>query len=250
MDGEAVFVMAQTIDSKARLKALSWISTIESEFRKIGLSITAETVKELGERLQDGGKNFQWLHDQTEAIERLADKELKGKLFLYVPPERARFWPTSDEPHAFGRAVSDSFPSSTFDANSAGVCIATMQSTAAVFHLMRVLEIGLTALGKRFGVSLAHTNWAPAIEQIQKRINDLHKDPDWKEISDYKNQQEFYAQAASHFDTLKTAWRNHTMHVRDSKYTEGEAERIFENVKAFMEKLAARGLREESPSEA
>jgi hypothetical protein len=103
-----------------------------------------------------------------------------------------------------------------------------------------VLEIGLTVLGARFGISLAHTNWAPAIEQIESKISDMHKDPAWKALPDCKEQQEFYAQVASHFAILKDAWRNHTMHVRGSKSTEEESERIFDNVKAFMEKLAKR----------
>ncbi|MGA7299971.1 MAG: hypothetical protein WBX10_06675 [Candidatus Sulfotelmatobacter sp.] len=104
---------------------------------------------------------------------------------------------------------------------------------------MRILEIGLTALGAKFGVSLAHTNWAPAIEEIEKKIRDMHKDPVWRAVPDCKGQQEFYAQAASHFGILKDAWRNFTMHAR-GKYTEAESEHIFDNVKAFMQKLAER----------
>jgi hypothetical protein len=104
---------------------------------------------------------------------------------------------------------------------------------------MRVLEIGLSVLGAEFGVSLAHTNWAPAIEQIESKIREMHKDPTWKALPDCKEQQEYYAQAASHFGILKDAWRNYTMHARGF-YTEEQAERIFENVKGFMQKLGER----------
>jgi uncharacterized protein YpbB len=84
---------------------------------------------------------------------------------------------------------------------------------------------------------LAHTNWAPAIEQIESRIRDMHKDPVWKALPDCKEQQEFYAQAASHFGILKDAWRNYTMHARGF-YTEEQAEQIFENIKVFVQKLS------------
>jgi hypothetical protein len=100
-----------------------------------------------------------------------------------------------------------------------------------------------TALGAVFGISLAHTNWAPAIEQIESKFRDMHKDPVWKALPDYKEQQEFYSQAASHFVVLKDAWRNYTAHAR-GKYDDDEAESIFRNVRAFMGKLTARGLRE------
>lgn len=148
-----------------------------------------------------------------------------------------KFWPSSSEPFAFGRIVSERFPSANFDANSAAFCIATGLSTAAVFHLMRVLEIGLGVLGAKFGVSLAHTNWGPAIDQIESKIREMYKDPAWKSLPGFKSEQEFYAKAASHFAIFKNAWRNHAMHVR-GKYTEDEAEQIFRTVRAFMQKLA------------
>jgi len=160
-------------------------------------------------------------------------------MFLYVPAERARFWPTVKQPNAFGDKVAQSFPSAAFDIHNAAIAMVTTQFTASVFHLMRALEIGLTILGKEFGVSLAHTNWAPAIDQLESKIREMRKDPDWKALPDCKEQQEFYAQAASHFAILKDAWRNFTMHGR-GQYTEDEAERIFENVKGFMQQLAER----------
>jgi hypothetical protein len=241
LNGEPVFAMPRDLDKKARDKALRSLAMVETEFRGIGMVITADTVKEIGEELNSPivRRSFQWLHDQSKAVERLANKEFKGKLFLYIPAERAKFWPTMDQPNAFGDAAAKSFPSAAFDIHNAAICVATTQSTAAVFHLMRVLEIGLTALGKEFGVSLEHTNWAPAIEQIESKIRDMHKDPAWKALPDCKGRQEFYAQAASHFGILKDAWRNYTMHAR-GKYTEDESERIFENVKGFMQQLAER----------
>jgi hypothetical protein len=104
---------------------------------------------------------------------------------------------------------------------------------------MRVLEIGLSALGKIFGVSLLHTNWAPAIDQIESKIREMHRDQTWKAEPDCKGQQEFYSQAASHFGVLKDAWRNYTAHTR-GKFDEGEAEAVLRNVRGFMQKLSTR----------
>src|SRR5262249_53284077 len=151
---------------------------------------------------------------------------MRSKAFFYIPPEKARYWPPADAPYAFGKNVATAFPSSSFDANEAGVCLALARATASVFHVMRVFESGLSALGQIFNVSLAHTNWAPAIDQIESKIRDMHKDPAWKAQPDCKEQQEFFAQAASHFGILKDAWRNYTAHKR-GKYTEDEATLIF-----------------------
>jgi hypothetical protein len=232
---------SRTLDGKAINKALPKLKSVEAEFRKVGMQITADTVKELINDLGETSpwRNFQWLLDQINVIEKLAEKELRGKTFFYVPAGRAKFFPKLNDQHIFGNAVASAFPSATYDIAESGVCLSLDRGTASVFHLMRVLEIGLTVLGTTFGVSLAHTNWAPAIEQIESKIRDMHKDPTWKVLSDCKEQQEFYAQAASHFGILKDAWRNYAMHAR-AVCTEEQAERIFENVKAFMQKLAER----------
>lgn len=236
---EARFAMPMPIDNRNRQKAIAHLQGIEPQFRTIGLEIAAETAKELIADLEkkDVPRSVEWLLDHVDAIEKIADKELKNKAFFYIPPEMMKLWPKAKEPFAFGVKVGTSFPSSTFDANNAATCLATTHATAAVFHLMRVLEIGLRVQGEQFGVSLEHTNWQPAIEQIEKKIREMPHDGKWRSRPDYKEQQEFHAQAASHFAILKDAWRNYTMHVR-GKYTQEEAERIFENTKAFMQKLA------------
>jgi hypothetical protein len=75
---------------------------------------------------------------------------------------------------------------------------------------------------------------AEGIEKaVRNMSNNPSKPPDWKE------QQEFFSQAATHFMFLKDAWRNYTAHAR-GKYTEGEAETILNNVRPFMQKLATR----------
>jgi hypothetical protein len=236
-----MFALPRDLDGAARNKALPALKRVAAEFDAIGLRITAETTLEIVAELENTFRrhNFQWLIDQINIIEGLSKKEIEGKAFFYVPAERAKFWPKMSDPHIFGKAVGDAFPSAMQDIAESGVCLALDRGSACVFHLMRVLEIGLTVLGAKFGVSLAHTNWAPAIEEIESKIREMHKDSRWKALPDCKQQQEFYAQAASHFGILKDAWRNYTMHVRGF-YTEEQAERIFENVKGFMQKLAER----------
>lgn len=135
--------------------------------------------------------------------------------------------------------VFTSFPSSKYDVIEAFRAYSFGRNTAAVFHLMRVLEIGLTAFAGVFGVSMMHTNWNPAIEQIESSVRDMHKDPKWKVLPDCKEQQEFYAQCASHFGIIKDAWRNYTAHAR-GKYDDQEASDVFVAVRAFMHRLATR----------
>lgn len=236
-----IFQFSLPLSDRATKKAVESFTAVEKEFRNIGMNITADTILEVLAALESTAlrRNFQWLHDQVTAVERLTEKELRNKIFFYVSPEKARFFPTQGQPYPLTEKVFKAFPSAIYDTNEAAWSLALDRSTAAVFHLMRILEIGLGCLGKVFGVSLAHTNWAPALDQIESKIREMHKDPVWKALPDCKEQQEFYAQAASNFGILKDAWRNYTMHVR-AKYTEDEAEQIFVTVKALMSKLAER----------
>ena len=235
------FNIARSLDDEAMQKAIRLLGHVEKQFRQIALRASADTVGEVMEALQDKSKtrHFEWLMDQITMIHKLADKEMKDKVFFYVPAERAKFFGTVNNIYIFGDSVANAFPSATYDILEAGTCLALSRASACVFHLMRVLEIGLTALGAKFAVSLAHANWHAAIEEIEKKIGNMQQDPYWRDLPNCKQQQEYYAQAATHFGILKAAWRNYTMQVR-GKYTEEEAERIFENVKGFMQKLAER----------
>jgi hypothetical protein len=158
-------------------------------------------------------------------------------VFLYVPEENAKFFPTKSEPFAFGTDVADKFPSCIFDANSAAICLATSQSTAAAFHLMRVLEIGLRVFADRFSVPSDRQNWQNIIEGIEKAVRNIPNDPN--RPADWNDQQEFFSGAAMQFMFFKDAWRNYVAHARD-KCTEEEARIIFNSVCTFMQKLAMR----------
>jgi hypothetical protein len=237
---ERMFAVRRPMGEYERIHAIEHLDNIETQFRSIGLQITAVMTKGIADKLRERRDDtFEWLIDQVTVIEDLANTEFKKSMFFYVPSERFKFLPLHSRPHLFGDKVADAFPSVSYEIDEAGMCLGLARPTASVFHLMRVLEAGLSALGKVFGVSLAHTNWAPAIEEIESKIRNMHKDPVWKALSDYKERQEFYAQAAAHFAILKDAIRNSTMHVR-SKFTEEQAEQIFESTKAFMQKLAER----------
>jgi hypothetical protein len=145
IDDEVRFAKSIEIDEKAREKALNRLPSIEEQFRYLGLSISADTAKELRDDISDRTRRrtFQWLQDQIETIEKISEKELRGKFFLYIPPERIRYWPVPKGAGfgaLFGQDVADKFPSAGYDIWSSGIAFGTAMTTACVFHLMRVME--------------------------------------------------------------------------------------------------------------
>lgn len=240
--GEPVFAMMKPIDDQLRDRARRTFESLTNECKVLELTVSVEIIATVRSTLEREGSrnNVQWLLDQMKTIRDLMSTEMKGRVYAYIPAEKAKYF-TTGKPQLFGKEVYESFPAARNDVHEAGCCMALTRSTAAVFHLMRVLECGLAALGNVFSVSLAHTNWGNAIEQLESKIRDMHKDAIWKLKPDCKDMQVQFAQAAAAFGVLKDAWRNHTMHSRVA-YDAEEAEHIFGNVKMFMRKLAGLGL--------
>jgi hypothetical protein len=244
---EPLYNLAAPLSEQVIARAINYLGQIEKECRSIGLPLSADTVKGALRKLESPSKrllNYQWLRDKVSDLKDLIGREMSGHGFFYISPEKGKYWPIADSGHAFGQNVGDAFSSSFMDAGQAGVCLAVGLPTASVFHSMRVLEIGLRAFGVVFNVSLDHRNWEPVIREIESKIREMHTDPTWKALPDCKTKQENYSQAASHFAVLKDAWRNYTMHTR-GKHGDDEAELIFLNVRGFMQRLAALGLKEE-----
>ena len=241
-DGRPGFAMMRPIDDRLREKANRTLESLEKDCETLALNTSAAMVAKMRSAVEQDvyRDNVQWLLDQMKNVREVMSTEMKGRVYAYIPAEKAKYF-TTGKPQLFGDEVYKAFPDARVDIHEAGCCMALTRPTAAVFHLMRVLECGLAALGKVFSIPLAHTNWGNAIDRIESAIRDMHKDALWKAKPDFKDMQVKYAQAAATFGVLKDAWRNHTMHSRVA-YDEEEAEHIFGNVKMFMRKLAALGL--------
>ena len=226
-----------SIDDASRAKAVKCLEGLDHFCASIGLNVSALSVGDLQlEILTKPLLNYNTVIVKFNGLRDMISREMMGRTFMYITAERAQHYGVSS---LFGEKVGINFLSAAFDIAESGNCLDTARGTACVFHLMRVLEIGLTALGKVFGVSVEHTNWGPAIEECEKKIKNMNQDPKWRSLPDGKDQQEFYSQAISYLGVAKNAWRNYTAHAR-GKYTEEEADLMFRNIRAFMQKLAER----------
>jgi hypothetical protein len=175
------------------------------------------------------------------AIERLAGqvsdniaKELSLREYFTLPSDKAKLYSAKNW---FGDQVADAFPSTGYDANEALKCYALSRNTACVFHLMRVLEIGLISLAKHLSVPHAHSDWGNMINGIEGKINAIDKDPN--KPANWKDEREYLCQCISDFRTFKNAWRNYTAHAR-GKYDDEDAVEIMGSVKSFMRQISTR----------
>jgi hypothetical protein len=124
----------------------------------------------------------------------------------------------------FGNDVEDKLPAIIEDIANAGRCLGFGCDTAAMFHLMRVMEAGVQKFGDKLGVVLTdEKTWQTILDQINPKIKALGKDPLAKR----------YSSIATHLYHVKLAWRNETMHPK-ATYTEDEAKVVFAAVRSFM----------------
>jgi hypothetical protein len=140
----------------------------------------------------------------------------------------------------FGDEVERKFPSTASEIDEAGKCLGLSLPTASVFHLMRVMEIGVAAAARCLGlpdpIKPAERNWGAILRTLKAEFDQRNKalPATWANPD-----RDFFEEVYVSLDAVRNPWRNATMHV-ERTYTGPEAEHIFIAVKAFMTKLASR----------
>jgi hypothetical protein len=220
---------SEDLDKEAKQhKATDWhglIDVIGKECQRIGLSTSHECAEDIKNDLDQGvlGEKFR---SSLSELENTIRREMQGKKFFYMPPASAEFY---DKKELFGTEVNAKFSAIQYDMVEAGNCYAMGRGTACVFHLMRVMEVGVQQLGSKLGVALVtEKNWQNILDEVNKAIKVLPpKASGTVEMS----------QASANLYSVKLAWRNEVMHPNDT-YTLEEAENLIRQVKIFMRNLA------------
>lgn len=168
---------------------------------------------------------------KVSAIQERIEDELKLILVLQIPKERAAYF---HEPQPFGLGVGQRFPSTVYDLEEAYKCFSVARYTAAVYHTMRALEVGLQELAADLQITVPiDKNWQTLLDACRGKIRRLpNSTPAEKEYIGRRQE------ALAHLQSVKDAWRNDTMHPR-AQYAEHEALDILTNSKALLGNLAA-----------
>jgi HEPN domain-containing protein len=194
------------------------------------LTSSAQGIKRILE-LPDGLRTPSGLQAlMVELSNRLRD-ELENRRFLYIPDRNVERYESNS---LFGDKVAKKFAKSTADIQEAGKCFAAGRYTACVFHLMRVMERGVQRLGKKLKVTIPveEKDWGKISTHINGALNRLPNS-----TVQEKRVHTRYTKAAVYLDNVREAWRNPTMHPKET-YTEEEADDCFRFVKQYMEYLA------------
>ena len=175
------------------------------------------------------------LYTDLESLQNRIMDELRLHYYYSVTAANAALY---DNEAPIGDTAFQAFPSARADIRNAARCAVLGQGTAAVFHAMRVMEVGLRILSRRLGINYA-PSWESHLKQIQAKVAEKHGD---KTVA-WKKKEHLYLDICGDLMAVKIAWRNTTMHiVRD--YNDNEATAVLTAVANFMIRLATSGFKE------
>lgn len=239
---------------------LSTVEALQDRCLDIHLEYSNRLLEGMVERLERDSKGSGVRWDRVRAeIAIIADginSEIANRLFFFLPPYRAHYYrievDVPSDPDAtrerineypFSPAVAQMFPATDGEVFEAARCFALSRDTACVFHLMRVLEIGLRALARRMQLPRMtdRKQWGQIIQKIEDEVKALQESERKKPTKRGAEKLTFYSEAGKEFTYFKDAWRNHVMHARTT-YDMTESARIFAHVNDFMTFLAKRGI--------
>jgi AcrR family transcriptional regulator/HEPN domain-containing protein len=203
-----------------------------TDLKRINADIALPSAIAQVRRMQDYlslNQNAAYLQNALAALHDRIQDELSGRMFYYVRPENLDKY---NEQNLFGEKAAASFAHAGEDIEAAGKCLALGRSTAAVFHLMRVLEVGMRSLAQRIGIDFT-PNWDAYIEAVRRKseASGMLRSQSLKAI------EPFLKDVLGDLVALKAAWKNPTLPFARN-YSEEEAEDIFRSAKRLMAHLA------------
>jgi hypothetical protein len=196
----------------------------------MGLKMSLRSAEKLENFIKKSSQLGKPFCDLIDEINRRIEDEMGLTLCFIINEDGARFYKPIEP--IFGHLVAERFPDLATDISESGKCYAVGRFTACVFHLMRIMEHGVQMLGVSFtgDEGIIDKDWQKILNDIRGIINKKYPNKKNKDGISYRS-------LVVLLETVKEAWRNPTMHPKQT-YTEEEADEIFNSVKGFMRKMA------------
>lgn len=212
---------------------------LRASLEVLGANITLMVLDEFDADLHGPYPTYESLMVHSKDVSKTLRRELTQTKLLALNSQE-RLWFDPPEP-LFGAPFVVQFNThGAFELEEASKCLALGRPTAAVFHLMRLLEVGIGALSLCLSIpdpiKPAERNWGVILRRIMEDGIKMK----WPNAADrMSGDGKLFEELHASLDAVKNPFRNATMHV-ESKYTDAEAQHILALVKGFMMKLAGR----------
>lgn len=210
------------------------LGELQREAEHLGLKPVVRQLDRIKEHFTSSSATTATLKPMVVDLYNRLLEEMEDRVFLTLSPTALPFYVQSEP--LFGTEVDQAFSSAADDISETGKCFALGRYTASVFHLMRTLERGITALSRETKAQPGNPNWETVLNAITTRVNQMGPTTDG---ADWKVTQQFHSECVAQFRIFQHAWRNYVTHSSVT-YDEERARAIYESVREFMRHLATR----------
>lgn len=228
----------QSVTGEDLANLQSTVTNLNHECKKLNITKSVDRLWRFQLRFERGEScSYSMVMVELETIEKLIESEMDDNYFAIIPAVKKKFFENNS---LFGKEVNDVFPGAVQDIMDAGNCIAADLNTAAVFHLMRVAEVGLKKLSKPFKVKLPNriefSTWGEILRAIENEMNKKGSRTPAKE-----KKLQHHSQLLLEIRAFMHLWRNPVSHLRGN-YDAPQAQSAFNHVCSFMQKASITGL--------
>jgi hypothetical protein len=210
------------------------LDTAKDISEKLNLVETKKRIEMFLSQLLPDYRDMSAVHADLIGLHRSFNEEMCHVNFAFIASDKLQYF---EQEKLFGEKVFDKFPNAREDIKSVGNCLAADLGTAAVFHLMSVVNIGLLELAKHLNLkikAIEFQEWKNIIDGLKKKVDSLNQKPKGR-----KKQAalEFYNGLLLELAGFKDVYRNNVSHAR-MHYKYKEAESVYDRVHDFMQRLA------------
>jgi hypothetical protein len=188
------------------------------------------------------------IHSALESFANIYDSELEEYKFLWLENKDVEKYIDKDPFKLSSHAVLNVCVS---DSVCAARCLAFGQQTAAVIHLMRILEFATQEIGKKVGVQpeakktpipINEALWGQILDLIKNQVADAKAGKNLTNVSAYiQADPDAYELLVYQFNAVRRIWRNPVAHphifIGTDPNNPNEGWNIFDAVKLFVDQL-------------
>ncbi len=162
IQSELSFTFPGALQAELREELLA----VERDCLTIGLPVSAKAAQAALQMLARPKPSWEAFRGLAKDLHGRLRDEISSVTFLALNLRDAEHY---GNPRREWDGVIEAFKDTVYDIEEAGKCLALERSTAAVFHLMRIIETGLRALGGALNDPTLDPKTNPSWDKILKR---------------------------------------------------------------------------------
>lgn len=192
--------------------------------------------KFLGDLQVGAIRGDQALTSALKEIDERVFEELSNGQFRCLPSEKMYF--VDRVLDGLDPLLETNFPSVPDELSAGARCYVHNDNTACVFHLMRVVDLGLRCVAASLGITYTSQNWGGVSREISDKMKATPKTPAWIK------REPIYAEVLMDIQSISKAHRNPVIHEISKNYDDNEAGYLLTVVGTFISHLAKHGFSE------